>query len=223
MVKLTTKTINNPVNTVMTEQQIPKLAGKLVEHQNFFEALSTEDAQWAIQNTQEAIALSVNAITNRVKEAANKLLKFITTFTAPATKKFVAADHFVEGKEIDGVKVAWMSDNFKNLFLPKVETDIESVTIRVHELSRNSKDLGIRTEVGEDNEEIKLAHLLAGMKAHEADDENKVGKWLIGYIIGVDGNLWAVRADRHGDGWGLSAFSVEYPNPWSAGVQVLSR
>lgn len=35
--------------------------------------------------------------------------------------------------------------------------------------------------------------------------------------------LWAVNANRNDDGWNLNAYSVENPNPWNAGNQVLSR
>lgn len=49
----------------MTEQQIPKLVGQIVEHQHCFSVLSIEDAQWAIQNTESAISLFVQAIKNR--------------------------------------------------------------------------------------------------------------------------------------------------------------
>lgn len=54
----------------MTEQQIPQLAGALVTHQRHFGALPTDDAQWAIQNTQAAIALCVEAIKNRANGVA---------------------------------------------------------------------------------------------------------------------------------------------------------
>ena len=49
----------------MTEQQMPKLLGVLAEHQEGFEDLSVFDAQWAIQNTREAISLFVAAVANR--------------------------------------------------------------------------------------------------------------------------------------------------------------
>ncbi|HMP67524.1 MAG TPA: hypothetical protein PKA60_02135 [Candidatus Paceibacterota bacterium] len=50
-----------------TKQQIPKLAGTIVEHQEAFENFSVEDAQWVIRNTKVAISLWVEAVENRVK------------------------------------------------------------------------------------------------------------------------------------------------------------
>ena len=49
----------------MTEKQIPKLVGALVEHQSHFIGLSVEDGQWAIRNTPDAIVLCVKAIRDR--------------------------------------------------------------------------------------------------------------------------------------------------------------
>ena len=54
----------------MTEQQIPKLAAGLVEHQDSFALLSVEDGQWVIQNTVEAIGLFVSAVGNRAEKLA---------------------------------------------------------------------------------------------------------------------------------------------------------
>ncbi|MDD5318259.1 MAG: hypothetical protein PHF79_00340 [Candidatus Pacebacteria bacterium] len=50
-----------------TKQQIPVLAGAIVSKQEGFEALSNDDVQWAIENTEAAIALSVVAIKDRNK------------------------------------------------------------------------------------------------------------------------------------------------------------
>jgi len=59
----------------MTEQQIPKLVAGLVEHQKSFGGLSTEDAQWVIRNTHEAINLFVAAVGNRVKPVVARVIK----------------------------------------------------------------------------------------------------------------------------------------------------
>ncbi len=48
-----------------TKQQIPVLAGAIVSKQESFAALPDKDAQWAIENTDEAIRLAVEAIQNR--------------------------------------------------------------------------------------------------------------------------------------------------------------
>lgn len=54
----------------MTEQQIPKLVAALVEHQKYFGQLSTRDAQWAIEETEEAISLFCHAVKDRAAKSA---------------------------------------------------------------------------------------------------------------------------------------------------------
>jgi hypothetical protein len=51
-----------------TEQQIPKLAAVLVEHQKHFSRMSTEDAQWVIQNAERAIKIFAEAIRCRHRQ-----------------------------------------------------------------------------------------------------------------------------------------------------------
>ncbi len=49
----------------MSEQQIAKLAGAIVEHQNNFALMSVEDRQRAIQKTASAIGIFADAVKNR--------------------------------------------------------------------------------------------------------------------------------------------------------------
>jgi hypothetical protein len=52
---------------MMTEKQIPRMMGRLVEHQTAFLPLPIPDGQWVSQNPLLAIALCVEAIKNRPK------------------------------------------------------------------------------------------------------------------------------------------------------------
>ena len=211
----------------MTEQQIPKLAGVIVEHQHHFGALPNEDAQWAILNTATAIGLWVEAIKNRTKTTITKLLEFVTPVKITAVKKFVASDHFKAGQTVDGVNYySSFGDNFNAHFLPKVEENIQATDLRVHKLLRNSKDLGIRAEIGEDKEETNLAHLHQCLKRQGNGEEGALltnGYANIFYVRDTNGNLWAVSAYWYDDGWRLRADSVGYSDDWYAGSQVFSR
>lgn len=200
-----------------TEQQIPKLAGSFVEHQSGFAALSTEDAQWVIAETKNAITLFVEAIKNRTKAVANKLLEFVTSVTVPSVKQFVADDHFKHGETVDGVTV-YLGDNFKKRFGGKIEENVAGCDIRVHKLLRAARDLPIRYEIGEDNEETCLAHLWHFLKLRG----NK-GGWFVFYIHDAEDILWAVGAFWGGGGWVVDAYSVEDRNRWLADRCVCSR
>ena len=173
-----------------------------------------------IQDITNAIAEMLDRLANGTKTATPKLLKLITSIQTSTIERFIATDCFKAGETVDGVKIGSFDENFRKLFLPKVEEDIKGVEIKVHQLLRNSKDLGIRAEISETHEEIKLAHFWLVLKAH---NDKKVGDWIIAYIIGTDGNLWAVRAGWCDGGWFLRAYSVEDQDPWSAVYQVCSR
>ncbi|MEK7609666.1 MAG: hypothetical protein AAB470_00905 [Patescibacteria group bacterium] len=210
-----------------TEKQIPKLAGIITEHQSGFAALSTEDVDWAIKNGHDTVALFVSAVKNRARIIINKLLEFVTQVRVDAVKQFITADRFKAGQTIDGVKYhSSFGDNFNLHFLPKIEGDVQAVDLQVHKLLQNSKDLGIRTEIGEDKEETKLAHL-HHLLTLQGNGEKGVlltnGYANIFYIRGIDGNLWAVHARWYDGGWYLGADSVGCSDGWDAGRQVFSR
>ena len=200
-----------------TEQQIPKLAGLLVEHQSGFSALSIEDSQWVIVETKKAIALFCDAVKHRVKVAANKLLEFLESVTVPTVKRFVADDHFKDGVAVEGV-IIHTGGSFKKVFGGKIEENVGGCDICVHKLTRASRDLGIRYEVGEDNEETFLAHLWHFLKLR-----GDKGGWFIFYIRDSAGVLWAVSAIWLGSVWSVSAHSVEHRFGWGADGCVCSR
>jgi hypothetical protein len=54
----------------MSEQQLNKLVASLVEHQRAFDSMPSDDRQWVIQNTKDAIALFTQAVRHRTKMAA---------------------------------------------------------------------------------------------------------------------------------------------------------
>ncbi len=68
-----------------TEPQIPVIAARLVEHQDGFASFTTEDGQWVIQNTVEAISLFVEAVKNRTKMIVGYFRRLGLLATIPAT------------------------------------------------------------------------------------------------------------------------------------------
>lgn len=210
-----------------TEQQIPKLAGQIVEHQSSFAALSNDDAQFVITETRKAIELFVEAVENRVPETENKLLQFVTSVAVSTTQRFVAADHFKHGEVVDGVKL-YLGDNFRTHFFTKVEENVQGGDIRVHKLLRASRDLNIRAEIGEEREETQLAHLWGLLKLQASGEEGALltnGYANIFYIRDNKDVLWSVNARWYSDDreWGLGADSVARPDEWHADSFVCSR
>lgn len=178
------------------------------------------------QDLTDAIAEMLDRLVNGAKSIVSKLLEFITVVKIPAVEKFMAADKFVEGRITDGVKVAWLNSDFKSHFLSKIEKGVEVAELRVHKLLCGSKDLSIRTEIGEDKEETKLSYLwsLLKLQGNGVKGVLLTNGWAnIFYIRDTEDNLWAVYAHWCDDGWSLFAASVVRPDPWIAGSQVCSR
>ena len=152
-------------------------------------------------------------------------LKHVNTIECPKVDHFEAKGKFVKGM-VGGVKFYDFGVNFKKLFFLKVETDIAETILCSHELLKYSKDLGILREIEEGKEITSLAHLHTLLTLQGEGQDGVLltnGYSNIFYIIGIDGNLWAVHAYWGDGGWYLLAFPVVRPCGWSAGFQVFSR
>ena len=112
------------------------------------------------------------------------------------------------------------------MFLKKTEENVGDAAIAIDRLERASKDAPIMTELGA-RAEIKLTHFFGLLEAQSKGEEGVLlvnGNANIAYIIGDDGNPWAVSADwDSGDRyWRVEARSVGRPYGWDAGRQVFS-
>jgi len=215
------------------EQQIPVLAARVVEFQEELEKMPEDDVQWAIQNTKEALALWVEAVRNRVKNAAQTVVRIMsgvlsTTIIPATTDKFVAKDKFkVDTGRKAKVKISWLGDNFRAHFLGKTEDSFPGSTIARRKLEKDSVDGPILLDLGgKEKAKTTLAELYAMLvKQPNGEDGDLLtnGCANIFYIEDVDGTLWAVVTRWDGDGWSVAADSVELPVGWLAGRQVFSR
>jgi hypothetical protein len=130
----------------------------------------------------------------------------------PAVPKFVAKVAFTKANGI-----AWMGDNFREFILPVVEENVPEVAIRVSELTRAAKDFRIAAELKVDETgEVALAHFFQAI-------QRKLHTWLAAYVIGSDGETWAVFAYLFSGGWSVDAYRLGVRHGWSAGLRFLSR
>ncbi len=209
----------------VTEQQVPQisaLAGALVSHQRFFDALSVEDRQWAFQNPKEAIAVFCDAVKNRAAKIVEKLLESVASFKAPGAKEFIAKKKYVvDTGENARVRISYLGDNFKKVMLPKKEQDIAEGELKLKKLHTGSLDAPIIVELGgEKKAEISLCEFYETLAHKQAIRDFT---WVVAYIRDVDGILWAVSAGWSGGGWDVEARSVAYPYGWDAGSEFVSR
>ncbi|MEK9177978.1 MAG: hypothetical protein AAB777_02545, partial [Patescibacteria group bacterium] len=76
------------------------------------------------QDITNAIAEMLDRLANGTKTTVPKLLKPITSIQTSTIERFIAADCFKASETVDGVKIGAFDENFRKLFLPKVEEDI---------------------------------------------------------------------------------------------------
>lgn len=216
-----------------TKQQVPVIAARLVEFQEEFSNLSTEDAQWAIINGKEAAALSAKAIANYMKaknEARAVLLSnVIYTFSVPATtEKFVVKDNFkVDISKMAKVKISYLSVDFQRWFSAKVEHPFAGSKILGRKLENNSIDGPIIYELGgQEKAEITLAEIYA-MMTDQFNGKNGCllnNEWAnIFYVNDVNGTLRTVFVAWVNGGWRVGASSIEDHYKWMAYRLVFAR
>ncbi len=216
----------------MNEKQSDKLVGIFVEHRTEFLGLSTEDAQWAIQNPKDAVALSVEAIKNRKKGDAGikpePLLGSAVNIAAiPRTEQFVVEKSFAK----------YRGSNFNNWCLGRVEGSIGGVNLYCQPLKRNSTDPAIIEALG-GNLEARI--YLADIDYAKNSGVLRKDVVCIGYIedevrfstdesfsyINEKGECCVLRVVSfywHSDGWAVYACLVDDPDDWYAGHLVFSR
>lgn len=200
----------------MSEQQISKLAGALTEHQDYFSVMSTEDRQWAIQNTKDAITLFAEAVKTRVKVEVKKLLRFREEFSVGPLKKRFVPDEFFKTR-----KGLYLWNDMQRVL--KNASPVESAgagKLCSFDLTRNAYDRNIKAELPE-RHEVELWQIAELIEAQKNGEEGRLltnGYANIFYVAGC-----AVRVDWPSayrewrvNGWGLGGLY------WRAGRRVFS-
>ena len=149
------------------------------------------------------------------------LLEHIDTITLQmTTDQFIARDEFAVG--VNGI--AYVGENFKQWFVPKIESPGAEITLRYAELLESSLDAPIIEELG-NTAETMLAHIAALMKRQKTGKSGALltnGYADIFYVKDVMGVLRAVGVYRCDDGWYVQAYSVSNPNRLRDGHRVFS-
>lgn len=160
------------------------------------------------------------------------ILELVSTVVVSATtSKFVAKDRFVVNTKRNApVKISTVWSNFTSWFLSgdgKTEDPISEQTLRYHKLRKSSVDGPIITELGgEEKSETTLTEMFSLMEKQKNGEDGVLldnGYANIFYIRDQNGVLRAVIVYWNGDGWRVSAHSIEDPRRWGDGYQVFSR
>jgi len=156
-----------------------------------------------------------------LKRRQSDLLKLVAITLVSGAKRFVCDD-----KALEAANIVQTDDNFKHLFYGKVEEDVPEADLAIYNLQRSSPDSLVRAELGE-YEQTHLAwmvELIKEQQSHKSDILIADGRINVFYILGNDGNLWAVCAywslDRYY--WKVAVHSVKRLHPWCADCQFIS-
>lgn len=144
---------------------------------------------------------------------------FETILTILHTVKIFAQTAVTTSKEyFEEAGVVSMGSNFEAQFLGLEVSAVAESELAVRKLTQDSLDAPILTELG-DKAEISVLQFREFLDANRGSTE-----WFIFYLKGKDGNVWAVSALWYaGGGWYVHAYSVDNPDRWRAGDQVLSQ
>ena len=158
------------------------------------------------------------------------LLEFVGTTIIPATTEpFVAKDRFLLKK--DGGICSNFSNNFTTWFLSgkgKIEEPISETTLHYDKLRQSSLDIQIIAELGgKTKAETTLTEMFSLMEKQRSGESGPLlnnGRANIFYVKDQNSLLCTVYVYWNGDGWFVSALSVERSNGWGdGGRQVFSR
>ena len=162
----------------------------------------------------------------RLKPALRKndILWRVTEVTVGPVNKFVAAEsfQFIEGNSACIVRP---SEDFKTIFLGKIEKDVKAATLIVSRLEKRSFDFEIIKEIGLKRKETTLAHLYNLLKKQSRGEPGILlngGYANTFYIHAANRKLWSVNAFWNADGgdWIVHASSIESLHERGEGSQI---
>ena len=212
----------------MSEQQISKLAGVLVEHQRHFGEMSTKDRQWVIQNTEVAIGLFAKAVKNRdlVKEQKinNKFLSPHGLFTvSPPTEPFNPHKFFKTSTDL------WVSGDFvaRILSVANCVESADGTSLSSFGLVNPANDSEIRSELSKNHliELWQIAEIISLQPNGKEGNLLNNGYANIFYVRGKNGDVFAVSVGWSSDvrQWRVDAWRLGGLGRWDDGFRVFSR
>jgi len=150
----------------------------------------------------------------------------VHSVAVPAVDRFVAKDYFeVDTSAKAGVKISYLSDNFKAHFLAKSEQNVPATELKIYRLREASRDVPILVELG-DNHETTLAYIWELLKKQPNGEDGVLlqnSYANIFYVSGTDDILWAVSVYWIVDGWRVESESIGSPGRWRVGIRVFAR
>ncbi len=216
-----------------TEQQQYKLAGLVVEHQSSIREFSNEDAQWAIQNTVEAIRLWGEAIKNRFKAVVASLIALATNITVQAVGECKTKDLF-RGKHIvyrDGDLDNWLRKSVPAMIEGRASSyqlgaEMNFIEMSVEHLGiEKNLDLvaGTLVECGKCFSPKQVDDMLVACDRGENPFHLRTDGWANLVPIFDGASVFFLDVYLRSLGWRVFVLRLEFSNRWRAGGVVLFR
>ncbi len=162
-----------------------------------------------------------------LKGVLANLLKFVSEASVGPVEKFSVADVLgQEGVNKDGIRIAFLGDNFKRVFGSLVEGKVEAAKLVVHQLTRYATALDIASAIPAEKRVTTIGQIYELIKAQA---NGKAGLLLVNgwanifLCYGNDGNLWLVGACLFSGGWCFRAVPLGDQSWWVGESRVFSR
>jgi len=205
----------------VSENQIPKIAGSIVEFQKEFSELSVEDGQWIIQHTREALHLFIEAVAKRRRPPEIEYLS--TCLVALQDKKFFAPKSFVcyvnDGNITPKVKINFIDATFNFHFVNSFEKRGREKmyfgkTVDYFKVNTELEGDQIIAQLGGTRKSETslwcLWQILERQGGGEPRDLLTSGKRNIFFIRALNGTLFSVSVSWGEEGWDIRSCVAEF-------------
>lgn len=199
-----------------TKQQVPVLAARLVEFQEEFSSLPTEDAQWAIMNGKEAAALSAKAIANRVKEGAKSVKSLSILQLISGGEKIMIEAQGGKAYVFDAKKTfkSFIDGNFKNWGLNQFGPATAETLLDVSEMTSNGTFVQIFTGISSDFEKLVMTQAQIIRFCEKHSTWLRLEGYATFFLTKVNGKYFVVSVYVYSDGLGVDVSRLEYDHVW---------
>lgn len=200
----------------MTGKQGPKLAGMLVMHQDCFNKLTTEDAQWVIDNPQEAVALMVKAVSERNKNrVVDSFLRLISGGEALMLDALDGKEILAEANDV----FAYIDSDFKNWRTDECGEATKETAVDVHEMVKDATFAQMFCSLSDDASKLCLTQAQIKNFVVKHRDWLRKDGYATFFLFKSKGKVFVAYVYFHSDGTlVVSVYKFEDDDRWYAEI-----
>ncbi|MFA7702643.1 MAG: hypothetical protein WCX80_04300 [Patescibacteria group bacterium] len=201
---------------LLTKQQLPVLVARLVEFQEKFNILSSEDGQFVIQNTTEAIELFIEAIKNRKRAEAKKVF-FLKLFSGSEELKLKASDGKAIIYNANKTFKSYIDSDFIKWELNSPGKATEATSVDVYEMIKDGNFSQLFLSLNADLDKLVMtqAQIIEFCEAHP--DWLRQEGYATFFLIKENEEYFVVHVRVYPDGLHVLVGRFENDGVWRAG------